>query len=127
MMPPTGARCELLTARIKNFDPRMILVLSTLKVSSSTALSTHQFNHYDCRCRRKGRTFTCCPRLRNASYSYAKRMYVEHITKCRGAQRLPLEERMVIVSPGWRSPISPPPGDRLVRHSPHLGAAFPPI
>jgi hypothetical protein len=36
----------------------------------------------------------------NALYSYVNRIYVPHSTKCRGAQRLPLEERMVISRSG---------------------------
>jgi hypothetical protein len=65
-------------------------------------------------------------RARRASYSYAKRMYVNHSTLCRGARRLPLEERMVTPRSGCDDPLDlPPPGYRLVRPAPHWGLRFP--
>jgi hypothetical protein len=39
------------TAKIKNIDPHVRMVLSTLKVSLSTAVCTRRFNPYDCRCK----------------------------------------------------------------------------
>jgi hypothetical protein len=48
--PPNDWNWSSLTARIKNIEPRVRMVLSTLKVSLTTAVCTHRFNPYDCRC-----------------------------------------------------------------------------
>jgi hypothetical protein len=59
-------------------------VLSTLEDSSSTAISTHRFNRYDCRCRTRVRLF---------SYAAAYRL----VTR-RGEVRVPRNTLSLVIA-----------------------------